>query len=108
MLGLALQMAMGGKLDMGQLMKAALADPTIQKHKKDAPKYAGKLAKTAFSLQSDILTVDEYETLSLEAGFLSKEFGCQVIVLSADEPGEDPLGKSRNAEPGRPAIYVEA
>jgi len=30
-----------------------------------------------------------------------------VEVVSADRPGEDPKGKSKQAEPGRPAIYIE-
>jgi leucyl-tRNA synthetase len=30
-----------------------------------------------------------------------------VEVRSAHEAGEDPKGKSRQAEPGRPAIYIE-
>ena len=33
--------------------------------------------------------------------------GVLVEVCSADEAGEDPKGKSKQAEPGRPAIYIE-
>ena len=33
--------------------------------------------------------------------------GVPVEVFSAEEPGADPKGKSRQAEPGRPAIYIE-
>ena len=33
--------------------------------------------------------------------------GVPVEVRSADDAGEDPKGKSRQAEPGRPAIYIE-
>ncbi len=33
--------------------------------------------------------------------------GVPVEVRSADEAGEDPKGKSKQAEPGRPAIYIE-
>ena len=33
--------------------------------------------------------------------------GVPVEIYSADEAGEDPKGKSKQAEPGRPAIYIE-
>ena len=33
--------------------------------------------------------------------------GVPVEVPSADEPGADPKGKSKQAEPGRPAIWIE-
>jgi len=106
-----LEMALGatkeGKLDMGALMKAALADPAVAPYKKDAPKYAQKLAKAAHSLSAEALGLDELQTLSREKGYLAKALGVPVEVYSADEPGADPKGKSKQAEPGRPAIYIE-
>ena len=36
-----------------------------------------------------------------------RAMGVLVEVFSADEAGEDPKGKSKQAEPGRPAIYIE-
>jgi len=109
MLGLALgaAQAKGGKLDMGALMKEAMANPEIGKHKKDAPKYAGKLAKAAHSLTAEALGLDEFQTLVREKDYLAKALGVPVEVYSADEPGADPKGKSRQAEPGRPAIWIE-
>ncbi|VVB72765.1 Leucine--tRNA ligase [uncultured archaeon] len=107
MLGLAVQAASGGKLDMGALMKTAMAAPSITAHKKDAPKYAQKLAKAAHSLSAEALGLDEFETLTREREYLASAFGVPVEVFSADEPGADPKGKSKQAEPGRPAIYIE-
>jgi leucyl-tRNA synthetase len=107
LLGLALEFTQGGKLDMGHLMKAAMANPVISVHKKDAPKYAQKLAKGARSLRSEDLELDEFQVLSREKSYLEKEFGVPVEVHSADEPTEDKLGKARQAEPGRPAIFIE-
>ncbi|NPV62932.1 MAG: leucine--tRNA ligase [Methanotrichaceae archaeon] len=107
MLGLAAKAAAGGKLDMGALMKEAMASPAIAAHKKDAPKYAGKLAKAAHSLSAEVLGLDEFETLSRERDYLAKALGVPVEVYSADEAGADPKGKSRQAEPGRPAIWIE-
>jgi len=107
MLRLAVAAASGGKLDMGALMKQAMADPAISKNKKDAPKYAQKLAKAAHSLSAEALGLDELQTLTREKEYLASAFGVPVEVYSADEPGADPKGKSKQAEPGRPAIYIE-
>jgi leucyl-tRNA synthetase len=96
-----------GKLDMSALMKSAMSDPLISGYKKDAPKYAQKLAKAAHSLNEGDLKLDEFETLSREKEYLRSVLGVPVEVYSADEPGADPMGKSRQAEPGRPAIYIE-
>ncbi len=107
MLRLATEAAKGGKLDMGALMKEAMASPAIAAHKKDAPKYAQKLAKAAHSLSAEALGLDEYQTLVREKEYLAGAFGVPVEVYSAEEPGADPKGKSKQAEPGRPAIYIE-
>ncbi len=96
-----------GKLDMSALMKSAMSDPVISQHKKDAPKYAQKLAKSAHSLSITDLKLDEFETLSREKDYLQGVLGVPVEVYSADQPGADPMGKSKQAEPGRPAIYIE-
>ena len=106
-LALSTAQASGGRLDMGALMKEAMASPAIAAHKKDAPKYAQKLAKAAHSLSAEALELDEYETLFREKEYLAASMGVPVEVFSAEEPGADPKGKSRQAEPGRPAIYIE-
>ena len=97
----------GSLVDMGALMKQAMVSPAISEHKKDAPKYAQKLAKAAHSLSAEALGLDEFETLSREKAYLALAMGVPVEIYSADEAGEGPKGKSRQAEPGRPAIYIE-
>lgn len=106
-LEMALASGNGGKLDMGALMKAVMASPAVAAHKKDVPKYAQKLAKAAHSLSAEALGLDEFQTLSREKEYLAKALGVPVEVYSADEAGADPKGKSRQAEPGRPAIWIE-
>jgi len=59
------------------------------------------------TLARETLAIDELEILSRETDYLKRAFGCPVEVRSADQPGEDPMGKAKNAEPGRPAIYIE-
>lgn len=107
MLKAALGLKEAGDLNVGSIMKTAMALPEVAAHKKVAPKYAQRLMKGAHALNSDPLSLDELETLSREKRYLEKTFGCPVEVYSADEPGEDPMGKSKNAEPGRPAIFIE-
>jgi leucyl-tRNA synthetase len=107
MLRLALEAAGDGRLDVGALMKAAMAHPEISKHRKDAPKYAQRLAKASHSLGGEALSLDELQTLDRERAYLERALGAPVEVLSADQAGEDPKGKSKQAEPGRPAIYIE-
>src|SRR5512137_296450 len=88
MLRLAVEAATGGKLDMGSLMKQAMASPSISEHKKDAPKYAQKLDKAAHSLSAEALGLDEFETLSREKAYLAAAMGVPVEIYSADEAGE--------------------
>ena len=57
--------------------------------------------------QAEALGLDEFETLTREKAYLADAFGVPVEIFSADEAGEDPKGKSKQAEPGRPAIYIE-
>ena len=104
---LALDLKEEGNLNVGTIMKSAMSDPEVRAHKKEAPKYAQKLMKGAHALTSDPLKLDELETLGREKAYLESALGCSVEIYSADEPGEDPMGKSRNAEPGRPAIFIE-
>lgn len=68
-------------------------------------KFAQKLAKQAHSLSAGALKIDEFQTLSRERDYLAKALGVPVEVYSADEPGANLKGKSRQAEPGRPAIF---
>lgn len=53
------------------------------------------------------LGLDEFETLSREKAYPAAAMGVPMGILSADEAGEDPKGKSKQAEPGRPFINTE-
>jgi leucyl-tRNA synthetase len=106
-LPLTIEAMKSGKLDMTLLMKAALNDPEIKKHIKDVPKYVQKIAKSVQTIVGNALSLDEYQALSTEKGYLEDIFGCPFEVYRADEPGADPKGKSKQAEPWRPAIYIE-
>jgi len=107
MLKEALSLKEADGLNVGALMKGVMSLPEVAAHKKEASKYAQKLMKGAHSLSSEPLRLDELDTLAREMAYLEKSLDCAVEVYSADEPGEDPMGKSRNAEPGRPAIFIQ-
>lgn len=107
MLEVALDLLDKGELNVGSLMKTAMADPEIKAHGKEAPKFGQKLVKGAHTLSNDPLLLNEQETLEREIEYLERALGCTVEVRSADDPGIDPMNKSRNAEPGRPAIFIE-
>jgi len=107
MLKQALDLKEKGDLNMGSIMKTAMADPGVRAHKKEAPRYAQKLMKGAHVLTGEGLLLDEQKTLGREQAYLETALGSIVEVRSADEPGEDSMGKSRNAEPGRLAIFIE-
>ncbi len=107
MLKEALSLKEADNLNVGALMKCVMPLPEVAAHKKEAPKYAQKLMKGAHSLSFEPLRLDELDTLARETAYLERSLGCAVAVYSADEPGEDPMGKSRNAEPGRPAIFIQ-
>ncbi len=51
--------------------------------------------------------LDEFETLTREKAYLADAFSVPVAIFSAYEAGEEPKGKSRQAETERPAIYIE-
>ncbi len=48
-----------------------------------------------------------FSHLTYERADQAAAMGVPVEVRSADEAGEDPKGKSRQAEPGRSAINME-
>ncbi|HEX2021535.1 MAG TPA: leucine--tRNA ligase [Candidatus Thermoplasmatota archaeon] len=110
----ALQMAREKRLQVGDLIKAALADPDVKaKGAKDAPKLAGDAVKSLANLGPDdlatrALPLDETAILRESVPFLSAEFGCDVVVQNADDATlVDPAGKAKFANVRKPAIFVE-
>ncbi|MDR0767185.1 MAG: leucine--tRNA ligase [Methanosarcinales archaeon] len=104
-------------VDMKALMQKSMEDPLIRSRGKDAQKYIQKVADDIRGSSIDVVLrylnadLDEKAILEEAKPFFEKEFGCPVEIFSAEEivAGEayDPEKKSRFAEPGRPAIYIE-
>jgi leucyl-tRNA synthetase len=109
----ALRKKKGGGLEMGALMKELMKDSDIRKHA--IPKYVQSLVKDVQRWSDEQVadcarSVNETDVLAESAGFIGKEFNCAVEVVGAEYAGDDidPQGKRRFADPGRPAIYIEA
>ncbi len=96
--------AEGGKLDMSALMKAAMATPGDCGAQEGCAQVCaeagqgGPLALGGGAGAGRVRDLDSGE--GIPAGGAGRACG----DLSADEAGEDPKGKSKQAEPGRPAI----
>jgi leucyl-tRNA synthetase len=109
----ALQMASAKSLTVPGLTKTVMTDPKLKKRGKEAADFARKCAEELVKRSPGEIgrlsvAFDEAPFLNDAAGFIAKEVGCEVIVLSADEPGiYDPQRKVRAAQPRRPAILVE-
>lgn len=108
----AAEIARGGGLDVGALIKAAAARAALKPHAKEIPKLAQGIVKDLGSLAAEELELlarlDEQAALEGAQAFLAQELGARVEVHPGDESGvPDPAGKARHAFPGRPAIWVE-
>ncbi|MDR2866664.1 MAG: leucine--tRNA ligase [Methanomassiliicoccaceae archaeon] len=110
-MGIALELASSGKLDIPTLTKMCMSDPAIRENGKAASELAKKLAvdmsRTSNEGRKALLQINEKDHLSSAAEFISSEIGVKVEVMSADDADYDPQGKSKAAIPGRPAIYLE-
>ncbi len=109
---LANALAQPGKPEVSKLIKASMVNAPPEA-KKEIPNYAKDLVSDLSKSSSQdkklmALRVDDRAILTSARTFLSKEFGCDVAVFSADDPNKvDPKGKAKFAKPGRPAVYVE-
>ncbi|MCX6664957.1 MAG: leucine--tRNA ligase [Euryarchaeota archaeon] len=110
---IALQLSDQGKLDMGTLMKTALADPKLKALSKSVSQFAGSLVGDIKKLNETDrkryrTALDEQVYLKSAQTFFATNFSAEVIIFSADdEKRYDPVNKARFATPLRPAIYVE-
>jgi len=99
-------------VDIGGLIKEFM--PRVPPEaKKAAPAFAKSLAEEVSRMSSEersraSASIDELSVLSAAKGFLEGQFGCEVLVFSADDPTRnDPKNRAKHAKPGRPAVYVE-
>lgn len=104
-------------VEIKELMKKSMDEPLIRSRGKDAQKYIQKVAGDIRGSSIDVVlryleaNLDEKAVLEEAKPFLERELGCPVEIFNAEEidagKAYDPERKSRFAEPGRPAIYIE-
>jgi leucyl-tRNA synthetase len=94
----ALQIAAGK--NMGDAMKAVMADEEMRKHGKEVSRYIQKIISERL-LPSG---VDEPAILKEAQDFISGEIGMKVSVNAEF----DPQNKKKHAIPGRPAIFIQS
>ena len=92
-----------GKPDIGKIMQEAI-NQNLHDNKKEIAEFAKKIGREMTKIKY-IGMIDEYSTLNNSIEFLSGEADAEVIIY--DTPTYDPQGKSRNAMPYKPAIYIE-
>jgi leucyl-tRNA synthetase len=92
-----LQLAAGK--NMGDAMKAVMADPEMRKYRKEVSRYVQKVVSERLVPSG----VDEPGILNEAREFLSREIGMAVAV----NPPADPENKKRHAIPGRPALLIK-
>lgn len=109
----AIMMKKDNVLDMKNLMNALISDPVMRQYAKEIPKFAQKTINDVQGMEIELMDsltevdFDETKALYEAVDFLSREIGCNIEIYSADESGYDPQGKSKQAVPMRPAIYIE-
>lgn len=92
-----------GKPDIGQIMGKSIK-MNVHDNKKELAEFTKKIARE-ITKTNYVGRLDEYSVIKNSLEFLSNEADAEVIVYQ--DPTYDPQGKSRNALPYRPAIYIE-
>jgi leucyl-tRNA synthetase len=92
-----------GKPNVGQIMGMSIKK-NLHDDKKELAEYAKKIAKRMTKINY-VGKLDEYTIIENSLPFLSKEADADIYVYK--DPTYDPEGKSGNATPYKPAIYLE-
>jgi leucyl-tRNA synthetase len=99
---------------VGDFIKTIMSDPAIRSEGKPAADYANKAFQQARQLQelrgsrAKTGKIDEARIIEEAKDFFKREFQATVkLWKSGTMEIDDPKGKSKTAEPYRPAIYIE-
>jgi leucyl-tRNA synthetase len=96
------------KRDFGTAMKAAMADSEMKAHGQQAKKAIENLMKNIGGLKVEALSAtQELVALDNSAAYLSKEFGCPIVVLPENKAPAVHAQKATNAMPGKASIFIE-
>lgn len=111
----ALELASKGRLDVGSLVKECFKDDELKTRVKEIPDFSRDILEDVRKMPGDTLdlrislgAVNEFKQLQDAAGFLSREFQCEVTIYDEADPWIiDPKKRAERAKPYKPAIYVE-
>lgn len=87
-------------------IKIAMSEPKLRAKGAEAAGTAKKLS-ALFTRFQRIEPINEYAVLKSAKDFLSKQFGCEVVIQREDKANYDPKNKAKDAMPLKPAIYIE-
>jgi leucyl-tRNA synthetase len=108
-----LKLAGEHKLDIGLIMKEAMADPTLKAIANQVSQFVSKIPGEIKKLSEDdrkryLVEMSEMDYLENAREYLGKQLACKIEIYSADDKNKyDPVNKAHFAVPLRPAIYVE-
>lgn len=92
------------------LWDKAMEDPVISKApKNEVADYIKEILSMTEEERLTAFLVNDLDVLSEAIDYLEFTLGCEVKICSADsiDKEDDPKNKSKQAKPGRPAIYIE-
>lgn len=100
-----------GERDVGALIKAQLAEPSLKPYARDLPAFVQRAVKEAQERagnDGEAPAPDEFAAVSAAKAFLAQAFGVPVEVFRADDASApDPSGKRGAASPLKPALFIE-
>ncbi|MDO8634267.1 MAG: leucine--tRNA ligase [archaeon] len=94
------------KPDFSLIMKTLFSNPQFREKGKQTEALA-KFFMQRISYYNDKGQINELAALNEARKLLGKEFGCEIVVLSADKALPEQTQKASNAQPLKPAILVE-
>jgi len=112
----ALEKAETREFERGALIKELTSDPLLKARARDVASFVVSIAEqisrmpsTSRKLRIQLGKIDELNALRGAIRFYSKQFQTEVNVFAEDDPERyDPKGRSKLAQPYRPAIFIEA
>ena len=110
----ALTAAKSDPKKQGEFIKEIMSDPELRAMGKPAADYAAKSYQQATQMKEELresrvgVQPDEKKVLEDASDFFKREFRAEIHVSQeGEEEIRDPKGRSRFAEPYRPAIFIE-
>ena len=91
---------------INEIIREVMKDSEIRRHAKEAVELVKAIFKGIVPI---VKTTREREITVFKElkEYIAREIGLDVVVEDALRTSYDPVGKSKSAQPGRPAVYLE-